>query len=1300
MKKVCTHIFLSSLLSFLLFFNSYANGHTEFTFKHFSSENGLSNNHVYFACHDSKGFMWFGTMQGLNRFDGYTFKKYISNTSDSLSVSHNTVKAMLEYSEGIFLVGTNKGLNLFDAKEDKFYHFYHHKNDSTSIIGNNIFTIKKDQNNHIWIGTDNGLCQCHIDLSKPQNKLTFSVPHAIKNLNKQINYDDLVEYLQDSEHNIWVGTTAHGVCKLNTQTQKITSYTIRSFLGDKIGLISGIEEYNHKIWVGAINGAHAIDMNSGEIKSYFHKEGLSDHSVKDILKDSKNRLWLATYEGLFLYHPEKDSFTQYTNNPDKNNSLSNNFLSCLFDDSHHRIWIGTERAGINIIDENVKKFNSLTREPSNPNTLSGNIINSICVDQQNNLWIGTAGHGLNYYNRKNNTYTHFLNNPQEPYFLPNMNISATYIDKYNVLWIGTWGFGTYKINLNKKPWRIEKPALNYLFIDDFFEDQYGRLWMSTTDGALVRNPKNLRFELLTVPPATQNALKYLGDLSSDKYGNIYIPTLNDGLFVFKCLEDYDRQIALTKKEILHFYYQREKVNNISGDLLSCYTDKAGNTWIGSRIQGLTKLIKNKDNIFDADSISFKHYMKYNGLSDDVVFTFLEDSKGNLWISTANGLSKLDPINEIFINYYIEDGLVTNEFFYFAASQSASGELYFGTTEGLIYFYPDSIKPDPNIPQVLLTDLKVMNQLVSTRDINKKGKKILTQSIEYADEINLSHKDYIFSIGFSSSNYTASNKNKFAYKLEGFDKDWIYTGANQRFAQYTNLQGGEYIFKVKATNNDGIWSDVATSIKINISPPFRRTLSFYLLLASVLTIIVLSILKVRVTNLKKQAKILEETVALRTKQLSEVNNELVEKNEEINTQNETLELQKQQTEIAYAKLEEYKQNLEIIVKDRTKELIKAKEKAEQSDKLKSAFLANMSHEIRTPMNSIIGFSQLLTAEEDKETLKHFIKIINRSSESLMVLINDILDISKINSDQLEIYKANFEVYPVCEELLQYYKLKNENGIEIILQNTPEDTLVLNTDIVRFKQVFTNLINNALKFTKKGHVKFGYQIEQKIPVFYVEDTGIGIAPQYTESIFNYFEKIEDNKETLYRGTGIGLSLSKKLVELMHGKIWLESTPGKGSTFYFTIPDFSIPSFIQPEASKEQQTPTNLNFDIVIAEDEEFNYLFLKTLLQKINAKIIYWARNGSQIVDFMKEVKHSEKLIILMDIKMPIKSGVEAAHEIRQFNSDIPIVAVTAFATPSDKNRILEQDFDAYITKPIIKEELYKTLSDINQQFTTE
>ncbi len=1203
------------ILAVFIFFITSAFGHTsslsKFKFKYLTMEDGLSNYKVNTICKDDFGFVWFGTNEGLNRYDGYNFEIYKADPKDSTTLSANTIRKIINYKEGKLIIANDGGVNVYDPHTEKFTTL---KCRPDSLCPGLAWSLCKDKNETIWIGSINGLFY-----KKTDNKYieSFSLNHSWFT-EKDIRE---VEIIDDSL--LFIGTHDDGLIVYNLINQTHTQFINKqddktSISGNWIESI--FKDSNGDIWIGTNdNGLNLLDS---EKKTFTHGTFIGVNGaylrVRDIAEDRNGSLWLGTSSGLIMKEAGEDEFKVYAHIEDVTATLYNNSIYDICIDEGGIIWLGTYSGGVNYCDIYQKAFKFYEFKGNNNKYLNDRVVYSICEDEKY-LWIGTERGGINKYNKETETYEYI--NLIKDGGLKSNNIKVIIQDSKKNLWIGTYKGGLVYYNVRTGKFRNylhdpdkENSITNNIVYSLAF-DPDSNLWIGTREGVDCFYPKTEKFKHFE-----RNLDESLGDfpdvvhkLYFDSHDNLWLGSAVQGLF------KYDRE-----KNTFEYY---DTAFGTTG-VYTIYEDRRGNLWAAGN-SGLFYVDQVKDSIVN--------YTEEDGLPINTIFSIKGDKQGNIWMSTTYGITKFknaiyDPYHPQFVNYKSNDGIHIKQFTQNTTNTSLSDEIFFGGVNGFISFFPSEIKTHPIKPRVTITKLKILNRDVKIGQ-EIQGRVVLKQSIITSDNITISYRDKVFTLEFASLHFSNPEKNQFKYMLEGFDDSWNTTTSEKRSATYTNLDGGNYRFIVYGTNNDGIWSEEPAVLNIEVTKPFYETLGFILVMTILLIGFILLLIWMRTSSLNR----------------------------------------------------------------RNQELDKARKKAEESEHLKSAFLANMSHEIRTPMNAILGFTGLLEEEEDKENIKRYIDIINKNSESLMVLINDILDISKIDSGQLEIYKEEFDLIPVLEELLQFYTLKNDKEILIELDKPSNDRLILNTDFVRLKQIYINLLNNAIKYTKKGAITFGYLLDDEEIIFYVKDTGIGIPKDKHESIFNYFEKIEDQSEYVYRGTGIGLSISKQLIELMGGEIWLNSLPGNGSNFYFKLPSTAIKStdILEENADRSIDCIEIFNFDVIVAEDEEYNYLFLRTLLEKLGIKITYWARNGSQVVEFVKAYSKPRRIVVLMDIKMPVMSGIEAFEEIRKFNKDIPIIAVTAFATPTEKKEILKHNFTGYVGKPIIKSEIFTELINVNQ-----
>ncbi len=1234
-------------------------------FNKITTEDGLSASWVRCIYQDKYGFMWFGTSDGLNRYDGYEIKDYKPDDKDPEAILNGAINYIAEREDGKLWICTERGVDIFDRDRDIF-------NDFSYLKDIRVTYLLRDQEDNYWFASYSGLFRYNPEKGTMVNFLHDPEDHTtLSNNSIEIIYED-------HKGNLWIGTQ-NGLNLFHPENQSFTCYKQSSektsIGGNYIQTI--IEDKEGRLWVGNLQGGLDLFINASELPEKGIFQHIVSGSVSELMIDSRNQLWIGHGLGFGLnimdlsrFSTEKKNIVYSYNYVDNNaRSLSDDAVSSLYEDKDGGIWIGTYARGVNYYSPWMKKFTSIEHIPGELQSLSDNVVNYF-LEEEEYLWIATEN-GLGRFNKQTNLYKNYFQEAGNSKSLGANGVLYIYKDSYDNIWIGTWNGGLNLYNRKEDnfvrflPDEDSKGSITSRNVYAILQDNRGFLWVGTNGGGL--NGFNYETGTFTyyLPDRNDSSSIYhnaINDICETANGELYLST-------YHSLDKFHYSTG----KFSHYTYNREDSTSITdGNLLDIFEDSRHNLWIGTT-RGL--------NYFDRKAKTFIHYTMEDGLPSNTVQAILEDSHGHLWLSTNNGISKFIkgttlPDDPEFKNYSSEDGLQGNEFVRRSAFLSSSGIMYFGGTNGYNYFYPDSIIENPVPPEIVLIDFQLSGSK-NHKEIHsiRQGK-----DVNLVDEIVLSYKQSDFVIKYAALNYLNSEKNQYQYKLEGYEENWHNAGS-QRTATYTNIQHGRYTFLVKGTNNDGVWCNQAKRLSIVVKPPWWKTIAFRIFFVVFIIALAALFYKVRFTLLEKQKRLLENMVKERTAELSEANTLLEKRQEEISLQNE--------------ELEKHRNHLEQLVEKRTEQLEESRKIAEASDKLKSAFLANMSHEIRTPMNAIVGFASMLKEDDiNSEEKEEFIDIIMNNSQSLLVLINDILEISLIEANQLILSKDPFNAIKILEELESYFKLKNSKKLKIVFENKKKrKELILFHDRTRFRQIVSNLISNSYKYTETGSIKFGFTVLKNEVKFYISDTGIGINEAEYQRIFDYFHKIDKGDNKLYRGAGIGLSICNKLVELMGGKIWLDSKIGKGTAFYFTLPYSekrrSLPVTMQKDHVKAKYDLKGAT--ILIAEDEPTNYQLINRILKPTGANII-WTKNGKEAVLFVKENSHLRRLIVLMDIKMPIMNGITANEKIKKINNKIPVIAVTAYAQARDKEEILKHDFVDYIAKPLDPEKLLKAIFD--------
>lgn len=1093
-------------------------------FDHIETKDGLSSISVTAILNDSYGYMWFGTYYGLNLFDGYEFKTFFKNDHDSSSISGNRIVDIFEDSKGNVWVSTYLyGLNRYDRKTGKFQRFMHNKSNSNSISSNSVSCVREDKDGKLWVGTINGGLNLFVN---EEDGFTRFINNNTGNIKKA---NVICSMVIDDDNTIWISNNLGYLSSYKKNENKFETYIYDKHIeGEANSTLFGnlMNDEKDKIWIGTENGVYIFDKELklfSQINTNTEPAKLNRNAVTSIVELNASKVLITTdHGGLNVYNRQTNKVDYITNNPYDNNSLANNQVLTSCKDKQGNVWLGLYNGGNSTYFEQKPKFQLYYPVP-NTNSLNFWPVISLLHDSKNNVWIGTDGGGVNIFDTKTKRFEYLTHKEGKPNTISNNVITALHEDSNGIIWIGTYLGGLNKYNPNTGAnvvIKAENPkAISHNSIWDIVEDKHGFIWIGTSNGLNRYNLKNHDFVQYKNDEGDPNSLSdnWVEKLMVDSEGMLWVGTNKEGLNLYNRTNDNFKIYKRINDDSTSL--NDNHVNDI-------FEDHNGKIWISTSV-GLCYFNKKENKFSD---LSEKESLKGYNITD-----ILEDDKSNLWFGTNKGLLKYNVANKTTSLYTVNDGLRSNIVTGANAFIDRDGKYYFATTKGFFTFFPDSVKENKHIPEIVITDFFIDDRKIKAGD---EGSPLLND-INFTDTLFLAYNQRNFSFKYSALDYVNPLKNQYKYKLEGFEDNW-HSVDGERKAKYTNIKHGHYIFHVKGANNDGLWNEKARNIHIIIAPPFWKTTWFILIcIGSVLGTIFL-IYKQRVKGIVKQKNLLENEVAIRTKELSETNVLLEEKHEEILIQKE--------------QIENHRQDLEEKVEQRTLQLQKEKEKAEESDRLKSAFLANMSHEIRTPLNAIVGFSDLLCNTElsiDKK--REFGNLVTSSSESLLVLINDILDFSKIESNKLEVKRNEFDLKEFLEEISQIWNIKcKQKNIEFKVKGDLFiNSYIINSDKYRLNQILSNLLNNALKFTKQGYIMVEVNLEPTIISFSVKDTGIGIDPKNQDIIFERFRKVSEDIGQLYGGVGLGLSISRKIAEVLGGRLWVESELGKGAAFYLNIP-----------------------------------------------------------------------------------------------------------------------------------------------------
>lgn len=856
-------ILLHLFILFLFLWNGARGQREKIEFNHLTPRDGLSQSTGQAIFQDSEGLMWFGTQDGLNKYNGYEITVYKHNPDDPNSLSYNEIGCIYEDSRQNLWIGTlGGGLNLYDRDKDHFIDYTTVINNLEESLSNNtVWSVYEDSRGNLWVGTDNGL-----NLLLPdENK--FVQYFSRKNDPQSISSNTVYYIYEDSHKNLWIGTD-NGLNIMDRENETFTRFMHDpddrySVSSNHINTI--YEDKQGNVWIGTDGGG--LNYYVWDQNRFYHyrpdendPNSISGNSVITILEDSRGVLWIGTEnKGLDAFDRQTQQFYHFTHDINDAKSISNNTIYALYESKNRILWIGTYAGGINILDRKDPKFAHYKRDVHKSNTLSNNSVLSFLEDRSGHFWIGTDGGGLNLFDREKEEFFTFRHNPKNKNTIPSDVILEILEDRKGRLWLGTYDGGISRFNMKDNPFKhyrhdpSDPKSLSNDDVFELYEDRRGNLWIGTNGGGInLLDPQTGNATRYTYDPDDPGSLNNndIRDMYEDSQGILWIGSYGGGLTRF------DR-----KNEVFSHYdiYNSNLKNNV---ILDIHEDRQGNLWLGTKGGGL--------NLFTRETKSFIPYTVEDGLPNNVINGILEDDYGNLWLSTNDGLSRFDPGTNIFKNFGIEDGLQSREFNPGAAYKDSDGYMYFGGINGFNRFHPDSVKASQFMAPVMITGFQIFNKPVPIGGKDSPLEKHISQT----DRLVLSYKASVLTFEYVALSFGKHKGSQFAYKLEGFDKDWNYVGG-KRTATYTNLDPGEYIFRVKTSNNDGVWNEKGTSLAIVIIPPFWRTAWFYLLSVLFIAIVTFTGYRMRIRSITEQNRRLEQEVAAQTSELDQKNKELEE-----------------------------------------------------------------------------------------------------------------------------------------------------------------------------------------------------------------------------------------------------------------------------------------------------------------------------------------------------------------------------------------------------------------------------------------
>ena len=1089
------------LISFLLFFRS-AGTHAQqlySRFDHLTTDNGLSSNRIWCIYRDSKDYLWMGTDVGLDKYDSYAVKKYRHDENQPLTISSNTILCIYEDREKRLWIGTDNGLNLYDPLKDNFKVFINISDDKKSLNSNYIASIQEDKSGNLWILTD-GNC-----MNKWDPETQSFVRFQIENINNRLWARASRMISNDSKGNLWIVSLNSGITRFDPETGQFKKFKDPAVdLGSNCFKSIYVDKQD-KIWITTDgNGFFSFDPLKDKFEQFGSKgdgRGTNQKLILDIIPEDDNHLLLAVdMGGINRFNKTTRTFEYFMYSNNNEDGLNNNGIWCFHRDREGILWVGTSGGGINYIRSGRNNF-KLFRHTNNPNSLSYSFTGCFYEDHLGMIWIGTDGGGVDVMDPENGTFTSFKHNPSDPCSISGNVIRSITEDKDHDVWIATWDAGLNRYDRKTKrfyrymPEKNNPASISGRSVWNIKLDHNDNLWLANyavgTDLFDKKKGVIKRFRFNADDP---------NSISSDQPFLLY--------------EDSDKNMWICTEDGLNLYNDKSNsfqvFNFPNNQVVSFIRDKNGNLWVGSNSKGMFYC--------SPDGKIIKTYDMTNGLASNIVQSIVEDNNGDLWIATSNGISHLNPKTQKIRNYSKEDGLQSNQFFQQSFLKTSNGEIYFGGYNGFNSFFPDSLKANDFIPPVYITDFQIFNKPVSHGTPGSQ----FPIHISEAKEITLNWNQSVFSFSFSAINYNHPEKNLYAYKMEGFEKDWNITNSSRRYVTYTNLDPATYTFRVKASNNDEIWNETGVSLKITILPPWWKTLWFRLITISTITFTLIYIFLSRVRHLNNQKILLEKLVTNKTAELQEKNDRLIKQAVELNESNTLLEEQKQHIE----------------------ELNASKDK----------FFSIIAHDLKNPFQTIIGFSEMQKEEiksGDSAGIGEYADLINASAVQTFRLLENLLEWARAQRGEISFNPVPINLNEIISEefdiLSDMAKTKN-----IDLNCSIPDNLTIIADNNMIRTILRNLISNAIKFThKNGKVDVEVKIENHHTNLSVSDTGIGMSNEIIGKLFKIDANLSTRGTENEKGTGLGLILSKEFVEKHGGKIWVGSEKGKGSVFRFVIP-----------------------------------------------------------------------------------------------------------------------------------------------------